>query len=243
MNESAATAGQKKCDGGTDDLSKMRISDDGLLEILQSQSNLSKEFVVLVPEGEARPGLTWKNYFIETQHIGVYGGHRNADQTVELLQRYCFWKDLRKDVVKWIYKCATCAKFRRAPRKLLQSHFSPKHLLPWHHVLVDFEGPITPADRDGGRYIFTYTCLVCLGSFLEVIPSLTHYYVRKAVLACVFKAKTIPMLFGHDGGVEFCNILIAELEVMLNIEDAKGRRYRPRNLHLLNASTGKYSEP
>ena len=47
------------------------------------------------------------------------------------------------------------------------------------------------------------------------------------MLACVIRAKTIPCLAGHDGDVAFLNLLFEELEALLDIDDATGRRYRP----------------
>ena len=117
-----------------------------------------------------------------------------------------------RDVSNWVDGCFVCIQFRRRPQKILSSYFTAKHRLPWHHVLLDFEGPITPADRDGGRYILTYTCLVCYGTFLEVVKTLCHSDVRRALLACVIRAKTIPCLASHDGDVAFLNLLFQELE-------------------------------
>ena len=77
-------------------------------------------------------------------------------------------------------------------------------------MIIDFEGPITPADIDGGRYILTYTCLTCNGSMLEVLTSLCHTDVRRAMLACVLRTKTIPCLAGHDGDKAFLNLLFED---------------------------------
>ena len=85
----------------------------------------------------------------------------------------------------WVDACFACAQFRKRPSKVLTSFFVARHRLPWHHVMVDFEGPITPADRDGARYILTYTCLLCGGALLEIAESLTHSQARRSFLACV----------------------------------------------------------
>ena len=137
---------------------------------------------------------------------------------------------MAQDISEWVERCYTCIQFRKRPQKPFTGFFTSQHQLPWHHVLLDFEGPITPADVDGGRYILTYTCLVCYGSLLEVVPALTHNHVRRALLACVLRAKTIPCLAGHDGDQAFTSLLFQELEAPLDITDSTGRRYRPTEL-------------
>ncbi len=62
---------------------------------------------------------------------------------------------------------------------------------------------------------------------LEVVPALTHAEVRRGLLACVLRTKTIPCLVGHDGDIAFTNLLFLELEELLDIENVVGGRYRP----------------
>ena len=198
--------------------SGFRIAEDGALEALWKQSDGQGRWVVVVPDGNYRANASWKSFFFESAHVGPFGGHRNADQTIEMLRRWCLWNSLVVDVKAWVDACYACVQFRRRPRKVLSSPIVARHHLPWHHVLVDFEGPITPADRDGGRYILKYICLVCGGCMLEVVEALTHSQVRRAFLACVLRAKTLPMLLGHDGDQAFTNLLFSELEALLSIE-------------------------
>ena len=55
-------------------------------------------------------------------------------------------------------KVVGCLQFRKKGCKMLTQMIVPVGLLPWQHVMIDLEGPITPADIDGYTYIFTYTC-------------------------------------------------------------------------------------
>ena len=176
------------------DASKPRLSTDeydlaadGALEVRVVHSDGKMRAVPAVPSSDYRPGQSWRAFFFRSAHIGVFGGHKNAPQTIELLTRLCHWRGLKKEVERWVDECYTCNKFRRRPLKVLTSHFLTSHNLPWHHVLIDFEGPITPADREGFRYILTYTCLLCGGSLLECVRDLTHSEVRKALFALVMR--------------------------------------------------------
>ena len=186
--------------------------------------------MLVVPDGNFRAHTSWESHIFDSTHVGPFGGHRNAEQTTELAQRWCFWKGMAADISRWVDVCFTCAQFRKQPRKVLSSCFVARHRLPWHHGMVDFEGPITPADRDGFRFIMTYTCLLCHGSLLEVTKDLGIPQVRRAMSRSMFRAKAIPLLLEHDGDQAFTNLCFQELEALTNIEDAQGNRYRPSEL-------------
>ena len=111
--------------------------------------------------------------------------------------------------------------------KVPAQFFVSRASAPWQHVLVDFVGPMTPADVDGYRYMFTYTCMVCLGSYLVAVKNLTHQEVRRAMITCVLRSLTIPWYLGHDGGPEFTSLLFQELESLLDIHTRVGTRWRP----------------
>ena len=40
----------------------------------------------------------------------------------------------------------------------------PTHLECWEEVMVDFEGPMLPADSMGNRYVMTYVDMVSHGA-------------------------------------------------------------------------------
>ncbi len=50
---------------------------------------------------------------------------------------------------------------------------------PWHHIGIDFIGPISPASHQGNRYILTFT------NFVEEIPMKRKYFVAAALFKVV----------------------------------------------------------
>ena len=103
----------------------------------------------------------------------------------------------------------------------------PVGLLPWQHVMIDFEGPITPADIDGYTYIFTYTCCLHRGSLLEATKTLRNSEVRRVVGKCMFRSLTVPQHFGHDRGPELTNAINDEMDALLGIVQRLGSAWRP----------------
>ena len=75
---------------------------DGALEELQKQSDGLNTWAPVVPDGDFRPGHSWKSFFFESTHVGPFGGHRNAAQSLEMLRRFCTWSSIDKDVESWV---------------------------------------------------------------------------------------------------------------------------------------------
>ena len=85
---------------------------DGLVEKkLQERGTGEELWVPVVPEGMVGH-LTWRRWVFLQVHIGVFGGHRLAPQTLRILFRVAWWPRAAKDVEAWIERCATCVRFR-----------------------------------------------------------------------------------------------------------------------------------
>ena len=56
---------------------------------------------------------------------------------------------MRIDVFGWIELCWICIQFRLKATKVPAKFFVSRASAPWQHVLIDFEGPMTPADIEG----------------------------------------------------------------------------------------------
>ena len=120
-----------------------------------------------------------------------------------------------------------CLRFRQQTTKIQAGFFTPRYRLPFHHVMIDCEGRITPSDMDGSAYVLTYVCVTTGAPLFEGMASVRHADLRRAVLKCVCRAKTWPMLFAHGRGKEFVNALMEELWGLLNVEQRLGSAWRP----------------
>ena len=133
----------------------LRLVSDYGLEGLVAQSNEESSWVIIVPDGEYRPGGSWKSFFFEHFHCSPAGGHRSAERTFEMMRRCVYWLSMQADIAAAVELCWVCLQFRKRPAQLLSRPFAAWASLPWQHVLIDFEGPKTPPDLQGYRYIFT----------------------------------------------------------------------------------------
>ena len=95
---------------------------------------------------------------------------------------------MKKDADTWVQTCNTCVRFRKITTKTQQVAVIPVDAECWHEVMMDLEGPSTPADKDGRRYTSTYVCCVCHGVFLEGLKMANALLLRRAFASSMFRA-------------------------------------------------------
>ncbi len=86
----------------------------------------------------------------------------------------------------------------------------PVDLHPWEEVMLDFEGPSTPADRQWNSYVLTYVDALSHAVLFEPATALTQSEVRKSFERCIFRSGTLPSIVRSDRGPEFRNNLLKE---------------------------------
>ena len=137
---------------------------DGLVERYIQDKQTGREYwVPVVPDGHAAGHVSWRYWVFLQVHIGVFGGHRSAEQTARLLKRIVWWPVSRLDIDGWVEKCMTCIRFRKRPTKQDAVSVKPVDGECWEEVMIDMEGPSNPADKAGNRYVMTYICCLCHG--------------------------------------------------------------------------------
>ena len=205
-----------------------RIAEDGVLEkavILQQENR----FVPVVPAGYAGAHLSWKRWAFLQCHAGLFGGHRNADKTLQLMQSLMYWKGMEGQVRAWEAACLNCIKARKRPTKQESVAVKPSGLQCWQEVMVDCEGP-NPPDSSGNRFVLTYFDCLSHGVLLEPIKQLGKSEVRRAFARCMFRSRTLPVLLRTDRGTEFKNTLLAEFTALMGMQHKFSTAMRPCEL-------------
>ena len=201
-------------------------SDRGLEAAVAIPGKAEAHWVLVLPSGGPRPGLTWKAFFFQHCHVGAFGGHKNSDGTEAMLKRIVWWRDLSRDVPEWIDRCWACLQFRkrvRAPR----SFFVTTTRFPWQEVMVDIEGPSSPPDRDGYTYILTYLDLLTGHALLEPLVAIRHQNFRRAFCRAATRSGTFPAIVRSDRGTEIKNLMMFELTALLGCRQRYGKEWRP----------------
>lgn len=108
-----------------------------------------------------------------------------------------------KDIKEWVSKCITCTRFRKIPQKQLAEAVVPVDAECWAEVMINFEGPCHPLDKDGNKYTMTYVCTVCLAAIFERAKIANSSDARKCFSNCIFRSGRLPDLVRHDRGSQF----------------------------------------
>ena len=77
----------------------------------------------------------------------------------------------------------------------------------WEAVMIDLEGPSTPADKSGNIYVMTYICVVCYGVLLEEPTACNRHEARRMFANCMFRSGRVPRMIRSDRGPEFKNAI------------------------------------
>ena len=213
-----------------------RIGKHGLLEREVSLPSPAKSgWVPIVPDGMATANLTWKRWLFQQFHVGILGAHRNAEKTYSLMLRQVWWPTMKQDVTKWWESCLTCIRFRKMPQKQEAVPVVPTNRDCWEEVMIDLEGPNSPADKAGCKYTMTYICCLCHALLIESSPKCNGTEVRRMFANCIFRSGTIPTLVRSDRGPELKNALMAEYASLLGIGHRFGTPWRPMEQGLVES--------
>jgi hypothetical protein len=206
-----------------------RLGEDRTLEVgVQLPGHAAAAWVVVVPDGKVQGTSTsWKQFCFVSLHAHA-GAHFAPDKTLALLARACWWEKMRQDVLLWCDRCWQCLQFRRRPDRAPAGNHVSYTQRPWQDVMIDCEGPSSPADiATGAKYVLTYRCTMCGGVKLEQLEKLEHNHFRRAFLRCVFKTGTIPETIRTDRGPEVANAAMDELRSLLGSRRILGHAFRP----------------
>ncbi|MCP4895732.1 MAG: transposase family protein, partial [bacterium] len=210
---------------------------DGIWEReAESEPEGHPRWVPYIPVGEVGLHTSWRYWVFFQSHVGVFGGHRLAPQTLHILRRIVWWPSMKSDVEEWVKECLTCIRFRKRPMKQEAVAVKPRPLECWQEVMVDVEGPSNPADRQGNRYVMTYICCLCHGVLLEPCKDLTFSEVRRAFGRCLFRSGTLPNIIRSDRGVEFRSTLIKEYLALIGARQRYGTPWRPMEQGIVERS-------
>ncbi|CAK0811447.1 unnamed protein product, partial [Prorocentrum cordatum] len=214
--------------GAGDSPEAQRLGEDFALEQFATVGPGEQRWLLVLPaSGGPGSGISWRRFIFLRVHAGPSGGHKTVVATRECARRLVVWPGLAADIEKWCASCWACLRFRKQTTKVQASFIVARHRLPFHHVVIDVEGRITPPDVDGFAYVLTYICVTTGAPLLEPLKHLQHSEVRRAFFRCATRAKTWPMLVSSDRGKEFCNALMEELWALLNFAGRFGTSWRP----------------
>jgi transposase InsO family protein len=191
--------------------------EDGILW-LKRQNN----YVVLLPQ-------KLKSQALSVAHDSGFGGHRDAFRTQGKLLLSYWWPKMFEDTKNYIRRCHEC-QLKNLPHAIkdITAPLTPLNI-PFKfndRVSLDLMGPLF--SDNGYRYILVITDV--FSKWVELVPleNKEATTVAKAFFETWICRYSIPKVMLSDGGKEFCNQILNELNKELKIRHIKTSPYHPQ---------------
>ena len=118
---------------------------DGLL-CYHDEFMLTKSPIVFMPDN-----TNLKQRLLHSYHNSLLFSHRGREATYSAISRDFYWRNLAKDVRRWVNRCTECIKYKTLTQKPSPMNVR-MHLYPFHTLGIDFVGPL-PTSSGGNKYI------------------------------------------------------------------------------------------
>ena len=140
---------------------------------------LTKSPRVFVPDN-----TNLKQRLLHSYHNSLLSSHRGRDATYSAISRDFYWRNLAKDVRRWVNRCTECIKYKTLTQKPSPMNVR-MYLYPFHTLGIDFVGPL-PTSSSGNKYILTSVCPFSNFLISVPVPDKTATTTPKALLDNVF---------------------------------------------------------
>eukprot|EP00731_Ephydatia_muelleri_P036030 Em0193g3a len=169
-----------------------------------------------------------KQRILHSCHSDPTSGHLGIKRTIKRIRERFTWKGLNTEVIQLVKSCEVC---QRNSAKLAVGS-TELHPIPvvttWHHVSIDFVGPISPISTSGNRYILTLSDQFSKWVEAVAVPTKEAHRVASALYK-IFMRMGLPNVLTTDNGSEFRNKLNAAMLKKLGIRHSFITPYHPQS--------------
>lgn len=170
----------------------------------------------------------------------LFGGHSGQAKLYSKVRSQFYWKNMRKDVVKFVNSCEKCKLNKRKNKVKMPMFITPTPQNPFDIVIADPIGRL-PTSNNRNEYALTVMC--DLTKFLIAVP------LKDKSAATVARAifENIILTFGlfgelrSDCGTEFKGVL-SELCKLLRIDQKISAPYRHETVGTIERSHRTFNE-
>ena len=162
---------------------------------------------------------------ISSLHNLVTAGHLGAYKTLEKIRQRYYWPGSKTDVRHHILRCDKCQKRSGTPQKHQHSLVNWKISYPFHHIGLDFSGPLPTSN--GCRYILLIGDHFTKWYEAIPLPDQTAATTNDALLERWICRSGCPYSIHTDRGTNFESQLFANILKKLEIDKMTITAFHP----------------
>lgn len=163
------------------------------------------------------------------------GGHIGQKRLYAKLRSRFEWKNMAKDVAKYIKNCDKCQinKPKRRNKEPLTLTDTPNK--PFQTIVIDTIGPF-PCAIGQVKYAITMICEFSKYLIIVPIPNKEAKTIARVIVENLILTFGQVKCIKSDLGTEYCNQVMVELASLLDIEHAKSTAYHHETLGTIERS-------
>jgi hypothetical protein len=197
-------------------------------------------------ESDVVPGWTWEDgiwryqgkiyippnlrrIIYTTLHSAPTAGHSGIGPTTELVSRYYYWPELKRNIYTWVQQCDSCQRYKnfpgKKPGKLRPNEIPTK---PWEIVSMDL---LTDLPESGG-YDAILVVVDRFSKMIRILPVTKTLHSAGLAKLCwdrIWKDFGFPRTILSDRGPQFASNFIKAHNEMLGIQTALSTAYHPQS--------------
>lgn len=179
--------------------------------------------VPYVPSGRIRSDIM--KIYHDTPANGAHFGRNKT--THKIRERY-YWPNMISDIRHYVKSCMPCLQNNHRRQK------APGALKPikppdgvWQLLTMDFHGPITPATKQGNRYIISLTDVLSKFVITKAVRDCTASTAARFLTEEVILKYGTPKCILTDNGTHFTATMMAELFKRIGVTHLYATPYHP----------------
>ena len=171
----------------------------------------------------------------------IYGGHAGVKRLYKKLRLKYFWKDMLKDIIKFVQSCKDCQTNKTRPRTRENLTITPTPQSAFDIVIVDTIGPLPKSDK-GNVYAVTLICDLTKYLVTIALPDKKAVQIAKAIF------EDFILMYGpmkqllSDRGSEYVNSILNDLCKLLNVTKETSTSYHHRTVGTVERSHKTFNE-
>ena len=156
------------------------------------------------------------------------GAHFGRNKTIQKIRKRYFWPNMIQDIRGYVKSCIPCLQnnhLRQKPPGALKPIEPPEGV--WQLLTIDFHGPISPATKNGNKYIISLTDALSKFVITKATRDFTATTAARFIIDEVILKYGTPKCILTDNGTHFTASMMSELFKKIGVTHLYSTPYHP----------------